>query len=125
MNIKKLIKSFGYAYNGIKETIRNEQNIKVHILVMFLVIVAGIILRIEKIEWIICIILFGFVIASELFNSAIENTVDLVTKEKNENARKAKDAAAGGVLVSAIAAAIIGCIIFVPKIIEFIVEVIF
>lgn len=120
MDIKKLIKSFEYAFNGIKETIKSESNMKIHILIMFLVIVAGIILRIEKIEWIICIILFGLVIASEIFNTALENIVDLVTEEQNEKARMAKDAAAGSVLVIAIVSIIIGCIIFIPKIIKMI-----
>lgn len=118
MDIKKLIKSFKFAFNGIKETIKNEQNIKVHLFVMLLVIVAGIIFRINKIEWIICIILFGLVIGAELFNTALENTIDLITKEKNENARIAKDASAGAVLVIAIVSASIGFMIFIPKIVE-------
>lgn len=118
MGIKKLIKSFGYAFNGIKETIKNEQNIKIHLLVMILVIIAGFIFEIETIEWIICVILFGLVISSELFNTAIENAVDLITEEKNEKARKAKDAAAGAVLITAISSALIGLIIFIPKILD-------
>ena len=61
--------------------------------------------------------LFGFVISLEMVNTAIENVVDLVTLEKNPKAKIAKDVAAGAVLVSAISAAIIGLIIFVPKII--------
>lgn len=120
MDIRKFLKSFKYAFDGIKETIKKEQNIKIHLLMMILVIIAGIILKISKTEWIICIILFGLVISAELFNTAIENVVDLITKEKNENARKAKDAAAGGVLILAIISAIIGIIIFAPKCLEFI-----
>ena len=114
--MKKLLKSFKYAFDGIYTGIKEEQNMKIHITIMILVIIFGIMLKISKIEWIICIILFGFVISMELINTAIENTVDLVTKEKNEHAKIAKDVAAGAVLVSAIASAIIGLIIFVPKI---------
>lgn len=114
--MKKLLKSFKYAFDGIYTGIKEEQNMKIHITIMILVIIFGIMLKISKIEWIICIILFGFVISMELINTAIENTVDLVTKEKNEQAKIAKDVAAGAVLVSAIASAIIGLIIFVPKI---------
>lgn len=121
MNIKKLIKSFGYAFNGIYEAIKKEQNIKVHLLMMILVIIAGILLKINKIEWIICMILFGLVISAELFNTAIENVVDLVTQEKNEKARIAKDSAAGAVLVNAIVSAVIGLTIFIPKIIDLII----
>ena len=114
--MKKLLKSFKYAFDGIYTGIKEEQNMKIHITIMILVIIFGIMLKISKMEWIICIILFGLVISMELINTAIENTVDLVTKEKNEQAKIAKDVAAGAVLVSAIASAIIGLIIFVPKI---------
>ena len=114
--MKKLLKSFKYAFDGIYTGIKEEQNMKIHITIMILVIIFGIILKISKAEWIIFIILFGLVISMELINTAIENTVDLITKEKNEQAKIAKDVAAGAVLVSAIASAIIGLIIFVPKI---------
>lgn len=114
--MKKLLKSFKYAFDGIYTGIKEEQNMKIHITIMILVIILGIMLKISKAEWIICIILFGLVISMELINTAIENTVDLITKEKNEQAKIAKDVAAGAVLVSAIASAIIGLIIFVPKI---------
>lgn len=114
--MKKLLKSFKYAFDGIFTGIKEEQNMKIHIAIMILVIIFGIMLKISKMEWIICIILFGLVISMELINTAIENTVDLVTKKKNEQAKIAKDVAAGAVLVSAIASAIIGLIIFVPKI---------
>ena len=115
--MKKLLKSFKYAFEGILTGIKEEQNMKIHITIMTFVIIFGITLKISKIEWIICIILFGLVISMELINTAIENAVDLITKEKNEQAKIAKDVAAGAVLVSAIASAIIGLIIFVPKII--------
>ena len=115
MNIKKLIKSFGYAFNGIKEAIKKEQNIKIHLLIMICVIIAGVVFELELIEWMICIILFGLVIGMELINTAIENVVDLITEEKNEKARIAKDVAAGAVLFVSIISAIIGCIMFIPK----------
>ena len=83
---------------------------------MILVIILGIVLKISRIEWIICIILFGFVISLELVNTAIETTVDLITQEKNPKAKIAKDVSAGAVLIDAITSAIIGLIIFVPKI---------
>ncbi len=116
--MKKLIKSFKYAFEGIFTGIKEEQNMKIHILIMILVIIMGIILKISKIEWIICIILFGFVISMELINTAIENAVDLITKEINSQAKIIKDIAAGAVLISAISSAIIGIIIFIPKIIS-------
>lgn len=114
--MKKFIKSFYYAFQGIISSLKQEKNMKVHIIIMLIVIICGIIFKISKIEWIICIILFALVISLELVNTSIEKTVDLITQEKNEIAKIAKDVAAGAVLVAAIAAAIIGLLIFVPKI---------
>ena len=75
----------------------------------------GIILKLSVLEWIICIILFALVLAGELFNTAIENAVDIIMPERHDKAKIAKDAAAGAVLVLAIASAVVGLIIFVPK----------
>ena len=113
---KKLINSFGYAFTGIGTAVKSERNMKIHCIMMALVIFFGIILKISKLEWIICIALFGLVIGAEMFNTAIEYVVDLASPEKNDLAKHAKDVAAGAVLVNAIAAAIIGFLIFVPKI---------
>lgn len=113
--MKEFIKSFQYAIEGIIVAIKKERNLKTHIGIMILVIICGFIFKISTTEWIICIILFGLVISLELVNTAIENAVDLVTLEKNPKAKIAKDVAAGAVLVSAIASAIIGLIIFIPK----------
>ena len=119
MKNKKLINSFKCAIQGIKQAVKTERNVKIHITIMILVIIAGIVLKINTQEWIICIILFGLVISLELVNSAIEATVDIAMPEINEKAKVAKDVADGAVLVSAIASAIIGLIIFIPKVIAF------
>lgn len=117
-NKKRLINSFKFAYEGILVSLKTEQNLKIHVLIMILVIIMGIILKISKIEWIICIMLFGFVISLELINTSIENVVDLVTMEKEPKAKIAKDVSAAAVLISAITSAIIGLIIFLPKVIN-------
>lgn len=116
--MKKIRNSFKYAIEGIWTSFKTERNMKIHIFIMILVIIAGIILKINKSEWIICIILFAIVIGSELFNTSIETIVDMVMPEKNEKAKIAKDVSAGAVLVVAIGAAIIGLVIFVPKILN-------
>lgn len=116
--MKKIIKSFKYAIEGIRTGIKEEKNMKIHIFIMILVIICGIIFKINKVEWVICIILFGFVISLELVNTAIETTIDLITLERNPKAKIVKDVAAGGVLIAAITSAIIGLIIFIPKIIR-------
>lgn len=116
-NIKKIINSFKYAIQGIISSFKTERNMKIHIFIMVLVIIAGIILKINKYEWIICVVCFAIVIGGELFNTAIETVVDMVMPYKNEKAKLAKDISAGAVLVFAIGAAVCGLIIFVPKII--------
>ena len=114
-----LYKSFVHAFEGIAETIRSERNIKIHFGMALLVVIGGIILKISTAEWFTCLILFGLVISLEMVNTAVESAVDLVTEERRPLAKKAKDAAAGAVLFSAIMAAAIGCCIFIPKIIAF------
>ena len=116
--MKKIRNSFKYAIEGIWTSFKTERNMKIRIFIMILVIIAGIILKINKSEWIICIILFAIVIGSELFNTSIETIVDMVMPEKNEKAKIAKDVSAGAVLVVAIGAAIIGLVIFVPRILN-------
>ena len=116
--MKKLIKSFKYAFEGIITGFKQEQNMKIHVIIMIIVIILGVILKINKLEWIICIVLFGLVISAELFNTAIEQTVNIAMPEINEKAKIAKDVSAGAVLVTAISSAIIGLIIFIPKIIN-------
>ena len=115
---KKLRNSFKFALSGIKLCVKDEQNMLIHFTVAFLVITAGFIFRISYIEWIVCLLLIGMVLMMELLNTAIENTCDAVTDKDNKYIKIAKDTAAGAVLIIAIISAIIGLLIFVPKIME-------
>ena len=72
---KKLINSFKYAFTGIATSFKTEQNMKIHILIMILVIIAGIVLKISSLDWIILVIMFALVISGELFNTTIETVV--------------------------------------------------
>ena len=113
---KKLRNSFKYAFEGIEEAWKTEQNLKIHFVIMALVIIAGFIFKISVMEWIVCLLLFAIVISLELINTAIETTVDIAMPDINEKAKYAKDIAAGAVLFSAMISVIIGLIIFLPKI---------
>lgn len=117
---KKLINSFGYAFQGIAQAYRGEQNLKIHTFMSILVIIFGFFLRISYFEWIVCLLLIGLVIMAELFNTAIEYVVDLASPKVHPLAKAAKDTAAAGVVFAAIIAAVIGLIIFVPKLYLFI-----
>lgn len=113
-----LTKSFGYAFEGIWTGIRKERNMKIHCLAVIAVILAGTLFQITAGEWCVCLLLFGLVISLELVNTAVESVVDLVTGDKKPLAKTAKDTAAGAVLFSAIMSVIIGCIIFIPYLLE-------
>jgi len=112
----KRLASFRYAFNGLRILIKEEHNARIHLFVACCVLIAGVVLKISATEWIAVIFCIGLVIALELINSAIENIADFITGEKNETIKKIKDLSAGAVLIAAIASAIIGLIIFLPKI---------
>ena len=117
-DFKKQLRSFGYAWQGIRSCVGKEQNLSFHLIVMTAVTLAGFVLGITRTEWTVVILCFGVVIAAELFNTAIERLVDRVSPERHPVAGQVKDIAAGAVLVCAVAAAIIGIIIFLPYLSE-------
>ena len=110
--------SFAYAFSGIWQVVKHEANFKIHILAAVVVIILSIVLQISKIEWLVVILTIGVVMSAEIFNSAIEKLVDVAYPEQNKKAGLIKDMSAGAILILAIAAAVIGFIIFIPKIID-------
>jgi diacylglycerol kinase len=115
-NIKDRARSFGYAFKGLGYALQTEHNLWIHSLLALAAIAFGLWLEITPTEWLFVISAIGFVIVSELFNSSIEILVDLISPEQNPKAGLIKDISAGAVLLSAITAALIGLIIFGPKI---------
>ena len=115
-SIKKRFKSFSYAFGGLKTALKEEHNARIHIAAALLALLFAFLLDINKYEWIAVIFAIGLVFAMELVNSAIENTADFISLEKHDTIRKIKDLSAAAVLVSAVAALIIGLLIFLPKI---------
>ena len=117
-NLRKRLKSFRYAFNGIKIMFSSEHNSWIHLFAATLVLLLGFYFQINTTEWILVIIAITMVLATELINSAIEMVIDLISPDYNTKAGKAKDMAAGAVLICAIAAACIGIIIFLPYFIQ-------
>ena len=113
-DFKKQLRSFGYAWRGIRCCVGKEQNLSFHLITTAVVTTAGCFFGISRGEWMILIGCFGVVIAAELFNSSLERLVDLVSPQYHPLAGQVKDIAAGAVLVCAIAAALIGIILFYP-----------
>lgn len=112
---RRRLLSFKYAFHGIIYAIRTQQNLRIHLISATMVIIAGFIFDLHRIEWLILILCIGFVICAELFNTAIESLADEVEPDYNPRIKIVKDLAAAAVFVSAIVSAIIGLIIFIPK----------
>jgi len=112
------IKSFKFALNGIRLLILKEHNARIHIVVGLLVIIAGMILKLDSIEFSLVAICIGIVFVCELFNTSIEAIANFVEPKWNDKIGEIKDYAAGAVLVSAMMSAGVGLIIFGPKILK-------
>ncbi|MBA3724769.1 MAG: diacylglycerol kinase family protein [Candidatus Levybacteria bacterium] len=118
MSVKKFFKSFHYAFEGIHYVFRNDQNLLAHFVVGSVVIISSLALKVTPFEMGILGLTIMMVISAEMVNSAIEKMVDLITKEHRAEAKIAKDVAAGMVLLTALAAAIIGGLIFLPYVLK-------
>lgn len=109
-----VLESFRHAFDGLFTGL-SERNMKIHCTMAVLVVVFGVLLRISVTEWCLCFVLFGLIMGLELVNTAVEAVVDLVTEEYHPLAKRAKDTAAGAVLIASIMAAVTGLIIFIPR----------
>lgn len=114
--VRSRMKSFSFAFRGIKSLLRNEHNSRIHLAAAIAAVLTGIFLKLNIYEWSLLAIVIGLVFVAELFNSAIESIADRVDPEWNELIMKSKDYGAAAVLVSAIISLIAGCLIFIPKI---------
>ncbi|NMO94825.1 diacylglycerol kinase [Paenibacillus lemnae] len=104
--------SFRYACHGILHALKSEVNLKIHVSAAAMVFLAAALLDVGKWEWLSLLLASALVICAELFNTAVEAVVDLVSPESHPLARIAKDTAAGAVLVTAVFAAAVGIIVF-------------
>lgn len=114
--LRKRLRSFKFAGNGIRLLITCEHNAWIHCFAAVCAILTGWVTGLSSTEWIAIVFAIGSVLAAEAVNSSIEALADLVSPEYNEAIKRTKDLAAGAVLILAISAAIVGLIIFIPKI---------
>ena len=115
-SIKRRLKSFRYAFSGLRVLVREEHNARIHLFATVCVIVMGVLFRISCAEWVSVSLAIGLVFGMEAVNSAVENICDFVCPERDARIKKIKDLAAAAVLLSAIAALAVGLFIFIPKI---------
>lgn len=114
---QKFFKSFAYAFNGIKYFFLHERNGRVQLFIAAAVVAAAVGLKLAAIEWIAVLLCIAMVMGLEMLNSALEKLCDEVHEEYHPKIKIIKDVAAGAVLWVSIVSAVIGCIIFIPKII--------
>jgi diacylglycerol kinase (ATP) len=107
--------SFGWAFRGLGLSFRSQENMRIHFLATVLVAGLGLWLGLARWEWCAVMGAFALVWMAEIFNTAIEALVDLLSPERRPLAGKVKDLAAGAVLAAALGAAAIGAFIFVPR----------
>ena len=118
IDFKKLLRSFQYAFSGIIYAFNHDQNLRIHFLAAFIVIIASIIFHVNPFEMGILGVMIILVLCAEMINSAIEQMVDLITTEHRMQAQVAKDVAAGMVLLTTIGSVIVGILIFLPHVIK-------
>jgi len=114
--MKKLIRSFGYAFKGVAYATTSQLNFRIHLAATVLATIAGFLLHISSGEWQWVMLCVTIVLVTEIFNTMIETLVDLVSPGFNEKAGRVKDMAAGAVVIAATFALVTGLIIFLPKI---------
>ena len=116
--MKWIRENLRFAIFGLAGMFRTETSAQLQALAATGVLIAGFFFKIDRFEWIAMIFSLSFVIAAEAFNTALENLADAVHPDRHPLVGKAKDVAAGAVLIAAIAAVVIGLIVFAPKLIS-------
>lgn len=114
--MNKILNSFKYASKGISYVYKTQRNFRIQLMILLLAAVIGLLLNISATHWIMLFIISCLVLTLEIINTAIENMIDMITDEYHQSAEKAKDAAAGAVLIASIFSVVIGAIIFLSYI---------
>jgi diacylglycerol kinase len=117
-NLSKFINSFKFAFEGISYSVKNNQNIKIHIIIAIIVLAVGFLVGLTRYEIFGVAVLIVLVISAEMINSSIEEVVDLLVNEHREEAKIAKDVSAGMVLLIALFALVVGIFIFLPHVLS-------
>ena len=108
----QILRKFIFAWDGFKAAVRSEQSIRIQLVVSVVVVLAGGLLGLTRVEWLFVITAIGVVISLELLNTAIEKMLDLLHPAKHDSVKFIKDVSAAAVLISSLAAVIVGLIIF-------------
>lgn len=115
MDFRRRINSFRFAFRGLADLLRSQTNARIHLVIAIVVVVAAVYFQVSETEWLALVICIVAVFALEALNTAIEYLTDLVSPDFHPLAGKAKDVAAGAVLVMAMGAVAVGALIFGPR----------
>ena len=112
--LRKRCSAFCVAIQGLGYMVRNEPHARIHLTAIILVVIAGVLTGIDRVEWALLVLAIGLVLALEAVNSALEALADAAHPERHPLVGAAKDMAAGAVLVSAVCSVIIAGLVFLP-----------
>jgi diacylglycerol kinase (ATP) len=113
-SIKSRLRSFGFAFTGVFTLLREQHNARLHLLATVAVVVLALVLDVGRGDWLALLLTVALVWLAEALNSALEYLCDAAVPEQNDLIRKAKDVAAGGVLICSGVAVVVGAIVFLP-----------
>lgn len=113
------LRSFAVAFHGLKIIFINERNFRVHLSLGLLAVIACFLFKVTVGEWITVLLLIAVILSTEALNTCIEYICDYISPEYHHMIKKIKDVAAGAVLLCAIIAVVVACIIFIPYVKEF------
>ena len=119
-DFKRAVKSFIYAFRGLKSVWKSEQNFRFHLSISVLVLITAVILRVEKTDFVIVILLIGLVLILELVNTIFERLIDILKPRIHEYSKEIKNISSAIVLLAAFISVVAGIIIFSPYIINII-----
>jgi len=119
MKNKKLRESFYHAFQGIVYAVKSQRNMKIHCILAIIAILLGQVLNLTNIERLILYFTIFLVVICEMINTAVETTIDLITKEYHELARIAKNVAAGAVLLAALNSIVVAYFLFFKRLLKF------
>jgi len=120
-SFKKQLQSFKYAFNGLRLMLKEEHNFRIHLFAAIIAILCGWFFKISYYEWLIVLLLIGWVLCLEVLNTCIEQIMNFISTEKSSSIKKIKDLAAAAVLISAITALVVGLFIFIPKVYDWLI----
>ncbi len=115
MKVRLIIESFNYAVSGIISAIKTEKSMRIHYSIAVIVLLSSLFFDFSRTEFLLLLFAVSLVVISEMINTAIERTIDLITKEFHPLARLVKDVAAGAVLIATINSLIVGYLLFFER----------